>query len=60
MTEIESLAMWKIHRTASDAAKARGACWDCQQQAGFCATERAQGRPAVEPTCHRTHRKEIP
>jgi len=58
MTEIESRAMWAIHRAAADAAKARGVCWDCQQQAGFAATERAQGRTAIEPTCHLKQRRE--
>jgi hypothetical protein len=34
MTPIENRAMWSIHRLAADAAKDKGACWDCQQQAG--------------------------
>jgi len=60
-TPIEDRALWALHHAAADAAKAKGACWDCQQRAGFAATERAQGRTADEPQhCHRLHRKETP
>jgi hypothetical protein len=58
MTPIEDRILWSIHRAAADAAKARGCCFDCQQQAGFAATERAQGRAAIDPTCHLTRRRE--
>lgn len=57
-TQIEDRALWAIHRAAADAAKASGLCRDCQQRAGFAATERAQGRAAIEPTCHLTRRRE--
>jgi hypothetical protein len=55
-TPIESRALWAIHHAAADAAKAKGACRDCQQRAGFAATSSAQGVPADEPECHRTPR----
>jgi len=53
ITPIEDRSDWQIHWSAIDAAKARGACWDCQQQAGFAAVEAAHGRPTLLFACHR-------
>ena len=39
MSEIESLAYWKIHKAAADAAKLKGACWLCAAEAGCRATD---------------------
>ena len=41
MTQIENRAVWSVHREAVTAAKARGACYACQQHAGFRAVEAA-------------------
>jgi hypothetical protein len=38
---IENRAAWKIHSDARDAAKKRGACYGCAQNAGFRAVEAA-------------------
>lgn len=39
MSPIENRAAWQIHRAAAEEAKARGACYACQQHAGFRAVE---------------------
>jgi hypothetical protein len=48
-------AAWQIHREAVAAAKARGACYACQQHAGFKACEAAGlSEPTLDfHTCQR-------
>ena len=45
MTPIESLAFWRIHVTAANAAKSRGACWLCCAKVGCNATDQAGETP---------------
>ena len=44
-TLIESLAYWRIHKAAADAAKARGACWLCCTKVGCNATDAPGEKP---------------
>jgi hypothetical protein len=47
-TLIESLAWWKVHMDAADAAKAKGACWRCAAEMGCRATDTPAEKRGVE------------
>jgi hypothetical protein len=59
-TPIESRAMWSLHHFAAEKAKAEGSCADCQQRAGFRATDAIEGKPTPPVLCHRRHRPDHP
>ena len=53
-TPIEDRATRKIHNAAYDAARAKGACWDCAQRCGFAATD---DPPQVAQLCKACEKK---
>ena len=64
MTEpLIEASRWRIHAEARDAAKARGACYNCAQWAGFKAVEAAGlSQPTLDlhmcqrPECRATNK----